>query len=66
MQVEFNNLLDKGSGVDNLGTGSVDASLNFWGCLRGPEAGGGCSSSEGTNVLSDAWLPFPAPVQVSY
>jgi parallel beta-helix repeat protein len=66
VQVEFNNLLGKAMGVDNIGTGPVDASLNFWGCLRGPEAGGGCSSADGAGVLSDAWLPFTAPVQQNY
>ena len=66
VQVKFNDLLGRNIGVDNIGTGLVDAGLNFWGCLRGPEAGGGCSSLDGAGVISNTWLPFEAPVQKSY
>jgi parallel beta-helix repeat protein len=66
VQVEFNNLLGKMKGLDNIGTGSVDASLNYWGCLLGPDLSSGCARPEGVNILSDAWLPLPAPVQLNY
>lgn len=45
-------------GVDNLGTGSVDATQNWWGCLLGP-ANRRCASISGPNVMFSPWLPFP-------
>ena len=41
-------------GVNNLDGGSVDATLNWWGCSRGPTAPG-CAAISGANVL---YLPF--------
>jgi parallel beta-helix repeat protein len=65
VQVQFNNLLGQGAGVNNLGAGPVDAVWNWWGCPHGPESHN-CSNAEGANVISSPWLQLPAPVQRSY
>jgi hypothetical protein len=44
-------------GVDNAGTGTVDARYNFWGCRGGPLATG-CATYTG-NVLFKPWLRHP-------
>ncbi len=50
-----NNLLGKGMvGVLNAGTGTIDATLNYWGCAGGPGASG-CSTVQGT-VTYAPWL----------
>ncbi len=36
-------------GLANLGTGAVDATLNWWKCSHGP-GGSGCSSTEGSGI----------------
>jgi nitrous oxidase accessory protein NosD len=45
-------------GIDNLGTGSVDATENWWGCILGP-ASKRCASVAGPNVVYTPWLIFP-------
>ena len=53
-----NNLMDGGAvGVQNAGTGTVDATNNYWGCPNGPGAPG-CSTAMGT-VLYTPWLTQP-------
>lgn len=52
--LHFNNLAGSAMGVDNEGTGSVDAGWNYWGCAGGPGVSG-CSSVKGT-VSSDGPL----------
>jgi hypothetical protein len=54
-----NNLNGNGVGVANLGTGAVDATNNWWGCAKGPNAPG-CSSVTGSNVQVSPWLSSPA------
>jgi parallel beta-helix repeat protein len=66
VQVQFNNLLGGTTGLDNIGTGSVDATENWWGCPHGPVAGTNCSTITGANVLFTLWLVAPAPVQPSH
>lgn len=56
--VHANNLLGKMTGVDNLGTGTVDATLNWWGCGSGPGTPG-CASVSGT-VVAAPYLSSPA------
>jgi parallel beta-helix repeat protein len=63
VQVEFNNLLGGNTGLDNIGTGSVDATNNWWGCPHGPILGPNCSKITGSDVLSAPWLFAPAPVE---
>jgi parallel beta-helix repeat protein len=50
----LNDLINQGIGVDNINGGLVDATLNWWGCTRGPTAAG-CTDISGTNIL---YLPF--------
>ena len=65
--VGFNNLQGPtATGVDNIGTGSIDATWNWWGCLTGPQSGVLCSSANGQNILTAPWLTFPATVQKNY
>ena len=66
VQVQFNNLLSRNVGVDNVGAGMVDASWNWWGCPNGPQHGGACATTGGGNIVSSPWLPLPATVQQSY
>jgi hypothetical protein len=47
------------TGIDNMAAGSIDATLNWWKCSKGPDAHG-CSGVEGTGVLTDPWLTHPA------
>jgi hypothetical protein len=58
VNIHLNNLLDGDIGVDNIGTGTVDATLNWWGCPNGPGAGG-CTSVEGAGVSFTPWLTHP-------
>lgn len=64
--VGFNNLLGRDTGVDNIGTGPIDATWNWWNCLAGPRSGGSCSSANGPNILTTPWLLFPATIQQNY
>jgi parallel beta-helix repeat protein len=50
----LNDFINPGIGVDNINGGSVNATLNWWGCSRGPTAAG-CSDISGANIL---YLPF--------
>ena len=59
VELHLNNLLAHGIGVDNLGTGAVNATENWWGCSGGPTAPG-CSSAGGS-VIFTPWLTKPAP-----
>ena len=42
-------------GVQNLGTGAIQANENWWGCPAGP-SDPGCASISGTGVLFAPWL----------
>ena len=58
MNVHLNNFMDKGIGIDNLGTGSIDATENWWKCPKGPGANG-CDTVLGPNVQFTPWLTSP-------
>ncbi len=61
MVVHLNNLtISGGVGVANLGKGTVDASMNYFGCATGPGITGGCSSVS-SGVGFSPWLTAPAP-----
>ncbi|HZT76260.1 MAG TPA: NosD domain-containing protein [Vicinamibacterales bacterium] len=60
VDAHFNNLDNHAVGVANLNGGTVDATENWWGCPRGPKAGG-CSTVSGANVIVYPWLAHPAP-----
>lgn len=63
VQIGFNNLYGRETGVDNIGAGAIDATWNWWGCLNGPQSGGLCASAAGPNILSVPFLTLPASVQ---
>jgi len=54
VSVHGNDLSGSTVGVQNAGTGSVDANWNYWGCAGGPAASG-CATMQGT-IVADAWL----------
>jgi hypothetical protein len=58
IQAHLNDLLVKQFGVDNLGSGTVDATQNWWGCPGGPGAPG-CSSAGGSGVAGTPALTHP-------
>ncbi len=58
VELHYNNLLDKAVGVANLGSGSVDATQNYWGCFNGPGAKG-CSTISGPSVSFVPFLRIP-------
>ena len=58
VDVHLNELLGRHIGLANLGSGSVDATENWWGCPAGPGTTG-CSSVSGSNVMFDPWLMTP-------
>lgn len=58
VKVHVNDLLGHSLGVDNLASGSVDATDNWWGCPAGP-GGPGCSSKDGSGIASAPWLERP-------
>ncbi len=57
VDIHLNSLLGREIGVNNLGTVTADATLNWWGCAGGPEAPG-CSTVNGS-VLFTPWLTKP-------
>jgi parallel beta-helix repeat protein len=58
VDVHLNNLFDN-TGIDNLGTGLVNATMNWWKCSGGPTANG-CSSVAGSGVQVSPWLANPS------
>jgi hypothetical protein len=58
LNVHLNDFQIHGIGVDNLGTGTVDATENWWNCLTGPGSRR-CSTVAGSGVNSTPWLLFP-------
>jgi hypothetical protein len=59
VNAHLNTFLGRGAvGVDNLGSGTVNATENWWGCFGGPGAKG-CTTVEGSGVLFTPWLLFP-------
>ncbi len=54
INVHLNDLGGGGVGVANLGTGAIDATMNWWGCAHGPTAHG-CSSVQDA-VTYAPWL----------
>ncbi|HUA98297.1 MAG TPA: right-handed parallel beta-helix repeat-containing protein [Terracidiphilus sp.] len=53
----FNDFNDRGIGIDNLGTGLIDATENWWRCSTGPSSK--CSSIAGSGVSFNPWLTQP-------
>ncbi len=65
VQAHLNSLLGLETGLANLGSGTVGASANWWGCDAGPGAQG-CSNVQGPGVDFAPWLTTPIPAQSSY
>ena len=54
------NDFDRGTGVDNIGTGTVSATLNWWNCPAGPGGSGKrCATVVGSGVTFTPWLTSP-------
>jgi hypothetical protein len=61
VNVHLNDLLGEKIGVDNLGTGTVDATENWWGSPGGPGVEEATSVS-GPGVFFTPWLRHPIPM----
>lgn len=61
VEIHFNDLNDDTLGVDNLGTGMVNATENWWGCPGGPGAEE-CASAGGPGILFTPWLRQPVRI----
>jgi parallel beta-helix repeat protein len=55
VDAHLNNLLGNKIGVGNLGKGTVNATMNWWGCAKGPGATR-CTAVAGSGVTSTPWL----------
>jgi parallel beta-helix repeat protein len=55
VDIHLNAFSGQGVGVDNLGTGSANATENWWGCSKGPQPNA-CSSAGGPAVNFTPWL----------
>jgi len=58
VEVHLNNLFGN-VGIDNLGTGSVNATMNWWKCSGGPSSTG-CGTFAGSGVQASPWLTQPS------
>jgi hypothetical protein len=59
VNAHLNSFLGYGAvGLDNIGSGTVNATENWWGCFGGPGAKG-CTTVAGSGVLFTPWLVFP-------
>jgi nitrous oxidase accessory protein NosD len=57
LDVHFNNF-SRGIGVDNLSTGTVNATEDWWHCRSGANGGPACATTSGT-VTTTPWLTRP-------
>jgi hypothetical protein len=55
VQVHMNNLDESSIGIDNLGSGTITATQNWWGCAGGTGTKG-CATVSGSGVSSSAPL----------
>jgi hypothetical protein len=58
VDLHFNNLLGGEIGVANTGSGTVNATRNYWGCFFGPNSNK-CSSVSGPGVTFVPFSPIP-------
>lgn len=58
ISAHFNNFNITGTGVDNIGTGFVDAKYNWWNCATGPGTSG-CATIVQPGVTFRPWLTNP-------
>lgn len=59
LSAHFNDFNLTGIGVDNLGSGVVNATDNWWNCLAGPSSNRSCASVSGTGISTSPWLTYP-------
>ena len=59
VSAHLNDFENKGTGVQNLGTGNVNARQNWWNCAAGPTGGGNCATASGPNVWVNPFLTSP-------
>ncbi|HEY1804345.1 MAG TPA: right-handed parallel beta-helix repeat-containing protein [Terracidiphilus sp.] len=57
LNVHFNDF-SRGIGIENLSTGTVDATENWWNCATGP-AGSRCAAAQGSGISFTPWLTSP-------
>jgi len=57
VDIHFNDLRD-GTGIANIGSGTANATENWWGCSGGPGASG-CGNVSGSGVAWTPWLSGP-------
>lgn len=57
VQAHLNSFLPNTVGIDDAGAGSVDATMNWWGCPGGPGANA-CATASGS-VIFAPWLTNP-------
>jgi parallel beta-helix repeat protein len=57
LTAHFNDFEAHGIGIENLGSGQIDATENWWGCITGPSSH--CSSIVGSGVTFIPWLIRP-------
>ncbi|HEX4771963.1 MAG TPA: right-handed parallel beta-helix repeat-containing protein [Bryobacteraceae bacterium] len=60
--LHLNDLLGTGFGVQNLGSGTVNAVANWWGCVGGPGASGCSKVSSGVSYIP--WLTSPVDLPI--
>jgi parallel beta-helix repeat protein len=66
VDIHLNSFPDHGVGVDNLGTGTANATENWWGCPQGPDSGKEtCATAGGPEVNTTPWLRTPAQPSLS-
>ena len=53
----FNDFNNRSTGIDNIGSGSIDATNNWWDCANGPSTH--CSSAIGSNIATSPFLSQP-------
>lgn len=58
VEIHLNNFFGD-LGIDNLGTGPINATMNWWKCSGGPAANG-CTTFSGSNVQVAPWLSQPS------
>ncbi len=58
INAHLNDFDKNGVGVDNIGTGTVNATYNWWGCSNGPGSKK-CTTIVGSGVAFTPWLTSP-------
>ncbi|WP_263355863.1 right-handed parallel beta-helix repeat-containing protein [Acidicapsa ligni] len=62
IDAHFNNFTPHSTGIDNLGSGVISATENWWNCAAGPSAK--CSIATGTGITTSPWLPVQVDISL--